>query len=450
MRNLTTLLLLLLTPATLPAAPSAIDFAYQAQLEHAEQPLQRVALPIEIVLDLTRADLGDLAVFNANGKALVHSITRKQDSSHEVSRQLRYYEFSHYLQQRNKTVTQRDQTIQDGSLTEVETTQTLPVQAQRKDYLVELSSDEYETAFDLIELDWSHEPVDQILRVKVEAGNELDDMRIIQHRKSLTNRASEDRSWRSISGIPKGYRYMRIGPVGTVTAFELHGATGIEKRTQAAPPLTHRLTPQLTNDEDIDTYSFSFPSAVQVKAIRLLPGETNTVLNGDIYGLRQGAKEPSLIKRGFRQHNIEATNVKPSPPLSLPRGEFSEIQFRTRSRLNTTPEVELIYTPHELVFLGDGNSPYTLAWGNHESEAASASLSEILELDLQQAQNKARLVKLGPIEESGGIERLTSSPVLPWKKWLLWSLLILAALVTARMALNLYRELNRATGANIN
>ncbi|MCP4390443.1 MAG: DUF3999 domain-containing protein, partial [Gammaproteobacteria bacterium] len=31
---------------------------------------------------------------------------------------------------------------------------------------------------------------------------------------------------------------------------------------------------------------------------------------------------------------------------------------------------------------------------------------------------------------------------LPWKKWLLWALLVMAALVTGRMAFRLYREMN--------
>ena len=51
-------------------------------------------------------------------------------------------------------------------------------------------------------------------------------------------------------------------------------------------------------------------------------------------------------------------------------------------------------------------------------------------------------VTLLAIEEAGGTERLKPTPALPWKKWLLWALLIGAALLTGRMALKLYREMN--------
>jgi hypothetical protein len=49
---------------------------------------------------------------------------------------------------------------------------------------------------------------------------------------------------------------------------------------------------------------------------------------------------------------------------------------------------------------------------------------------------------LAAIEESSGAARLEPQPDLPWKKWLLWTLLILVVIVTGRMAFNLYREMN--------
>ena len=80
--------LLLLGPSAAFAAST--DYAYQADIDAAEQPLQRVDLPLEVILALTRADLGDLAVFNADGRQLVHSITRAPASARELNRSLPY------------------------------------------------------------------------------------------------------------------------------------------------------------------------------------------------------------------------------------------------------------------------------------------------------------------------------------------------------------------------
>ncbi|MCP4471656.1 MAG: DUF3999 domain-containing protein, partial [Gammaproteobacteria bacterium] len=304
MSRLASLLVLLSMLGPLQAAPSQLDYAYQARLAESDQPLQRVALPIDVVLSLTRSDLGDLAVFNANGKQLVHSIARAADSSRELSRPLAFHEFSRFQQQRSKTVTRREQTLQPDSLSELETTQTVPVQSLRKDYLVELASDADIPAFTLIDLEWAHEPADQILELKVEVGNELDSLRVIKQRKSLTNRASDDRSWRSIGDIPSGYKYMRLSPVGGITRFELHRVSGIYQQNEAAARLTHRLTPEVTAGEDGDIYSLAFPSAVNAESIRILPFEANSVVSGDLYGIRGNEETRSLIRRNYRQHNI--------------------------------------------------------------------------------------------------------------------------------------------------
>ena len=46
------------------------QFAYQARVTEAKQALQRVELPLEVLLAATRADLGDVVIFDASGKPL--------------------------------------------------------------------------------------------------------------------------------------------------------------------------------------------------------------------------------------------------------------------------------------------------------------------------------------------------------------------------------------------
>ena len=95
------------------------------------------------------------------------------------------------------------------------------------------------------------------------------------------------------------------------------------------------------------------------------------------------------------------------------------------------------------MFLGDGRGPYSLYWGNHEFVPPAAGLNEFLDGDLGSARERSTLARIAAIEEAGGLDRLTARTSLPWQKWLLWVVLIAAALVTGRMALNLYREMNR-------
>jgi len=434
------LLLSLLGPVR--AATSQQDYAYQALLSETGQSLQRLELPIDVILALTRSDLGDLAVFNLNGKPLPHAVMRTPETVTELSLMLPFHEFDRFLQQHSKTITTREQNQQANSLSELQTTETIAIQSVRKDYLIELSVGGKTPDYDRIELKWVHEPASQLLEVRVEVGNELDKLRVIKPRKSLTNHESEDLNWRSIQSIPGNQKYMRLTPVNEVTRFELQNVSGYYRQSKEAPVLTTLFDPEVSEEEAGRFYSFKFPSAVYADAIRIVPGETNSVLSGDLYATWGNTETRKRIKNSFRQHNINADDIKPSKPIKLGRRTYKNIWFTSREELSEAPRVELIYPQYELIFLGDDNGPYTLAWGNHESTSRANDLTAILEGNLQQAQQRGILVRLGSIEESGGPSRLSPQPALPWKKWLLWSLLILAAIITGRMAFKLYNEMN--------
>jgi hypothetical protein len=76
--------LLLLCPTIVIA--TKLDFACQASLDEADQPLQRVPLSVEIIPALTRADLGDIAVFNADPKQQVHNVLLATSPSRDFAR----------------------------------------------------------------------------------------------------------------------------------------------------------------------------------------------------------------------------------------------------------------------------------------------------------------------------------------------------------------------------
>lgn len=439
-RLLLALLAMALLPITVLSAQQ--DFAYRARLEQADQPLQRVALPLDVILALTRADLGDIAVFNADGKQLVHTVLRAPAPVRELSRDLPFHEFSRFQQQHSKTVTTREQNQQGGSLSELETTQTVPVQTSRNDYLVELDVDGSSPAYQHIDLQWVHEPAQQILELRVEIGNELDSLRVFRPRKSLTNLESKDRSWRSIEDIPPGHRYLRLTPLNSVSRFELQRVTAHYRETDAAPDLDHRMATQRIDDGETIYYRIDYPSKVPAESLRIVPATANSVLSGQLYASRGEADELTLIRSDIRQHNIDAAGLRPSEPVKLARQAYRYIAFSSTEALSAAPSIELIYPQYELLFLGDGKGPYTLAWGNFESGRPAGDLTAILQDGLQQAQQQAVAVTLGAIEESGGQSRLAPRPALPWRKWLLWTLLIVAVIVTARMAMRLYREMN--------
>ena len=92
-----------------------------------------------------------------------------------------------------------------------------------------------------------------------------------------------------------------------------------------------------------------------------------------------------------------------------------------------------------MLFLGNGNGPFRLAWGNYETSSLNNDLANLL----NDAQKKlqADLVQPGPVVIVGGNARLAAPEQLPWLKWLLWLFMAAAVVATAKMALSLLRDM---------
>ncbi|HKE47315.1 MAG TPA: DUF3999 family protein, partial [Rhodanobacteraceae bacterium] len=107
------------------------------------------------------------------------------------------------------------------------------------------------------------------------------------------------------------------------------------------------------------------------------------------------------------------------------------------------PHLALAYRPDSLVFLAEGRGPYRLAAGSvharhadYPIEPALASLRSTLGKDWQPP-----LAALGRGAASGGDAALTTPPApVPWRRWLLWAILVGGALVIVVMALGLLRN----------
>ncbi|MEO7432379.1 MAG: DUF3999 domain-containing protein [Dokdonella sp.] len=118
--------------------------------------------------------------------------------------------------------------------------------------------------------------------------------------------------------------------------------------------------------------------------------------------------------------------------------------FRIESSvpLAAAPRLVIAYRPDTLVFLAEGSGPYLLAVGSlrahHASypvDAALASLRARLGKEWQPP-----LARLGAGSESGGISVLAPLPLpTPWRRWLLWGVLVAAAALVGGIAAKLLR-----------
>ncbi len=423
------------------AIATTIDkFAYQAELTSAPQQLQSIELPVDILLNITSGIFQDLVVFDANNKVLPGAVQIARQRTIKEQIDLNFYVFDSFQKQHSKTVTRRAQNQQDGELTELETIETVDTHQLRQDYLIELPKTSELTA---LELEWAQEPVNQLLQVKLEAGTKLDNLHVINPRKTLSNINGAAPEWRFIKHIPQNQKYLRVTAVNSNIRFKLLRAIAHYSEKQDERLLWHQVKVTTQDIENKTWLSFDSPSVVAARALQLIPTESHSTLSGDLYASQNEFKQKQRVRNNFRQHNIESDDVKPDKPVLLPSQYYRHWWMTINPQTDPPPMVELAYPIYEFIFLGNNNGPYTLAWGNYQSQKQAGNLSELLNGTMNEVDSHSTRVSLKTIQISGGKLRLAAEPEIPWKQWLLWVLLILAALVTGRMAFGLYREMNQ-------
>jgi hypothetical protein len=416
------------------------DFAYQAELTGSSHSLQRVQIPIEVLLAVTRGDLADISVFDANAKPLPSLIRRAPSHQEEKQVELQFHVFSRYLKQHSKIVTTREQTTQQDQVSEIQTTETIAVDRRRPVYIIELPDKDRDMPINSVELEWIHQPADQLLKLRVEVGNNLDSWRTIFNSKNLTNQDSDKSEWQNIGSIPRSQKYLRLTPLKSVQSFELQKVTGNYRQLPAEIKIWYRLEALSELEHQPGFYAFDMPTAVRADALRLVPGTEQTLIGGDLYAGNDDFEHKRRIRSGFQQHNITSSEIKPGRAIDLPRQKYKHWWFKSDRELNLPPHVEIAFPVYEMLFLGNDAGPFRLAWGNYEVVGLNNDLNGLL----NDEQKKADLVQLRSVDIAGGEARLAPAEQMPWLKWLLWLLMLAAVAATAKMALSLLRDMKTA------
>jgi len=426
-------------------AVSPDDFAYESRLSDSQEALQSVDVPLEVLLDLTRADLGDMVIFDNAGKTLPSWIRPIPQERKTQRVELKFHNFNAYLDTRSKTVTRRENNSTQETFPQVETTEVLPVQQARQDYIIELDEDQLKLGINQVELDWSHEPANQILKLRVEVANDLDNWSTLHATKNLSSKISDKQEWRLIENIPRGKKYIRLIPLNSIQSFQLKRVEGLYQPPVNTDYLWHSAGVLEQSASDPDYYAFNVASRVHPQLLKLIPQNGQQLLSGDLYASHDDFENARKVRSSIQQHNFTSHDqLTESEPISMGRTAYRQWWFKPDKPLTSPVAVELGYLPYENLFLANNNGPYKLAWGNVEAMAPDNELIGLLTRQQKAQNNRGAKVQLGDVETRGGPSRLEVKAEVPWLKWLLWSFLLLAVLLTGRMAMSLYRDMKTA------
>lgn len=442
------------------AQERAEQFMHAARIESAgEDSHFRFTLPADAYRGVTRADLGDLRVFNGAGEPVPYAFVPLRAESHKPEvRAGKLFplrgEESKGLDAVNVRVHQRKgETVIDVS--------SAPGtgKAQRKllGYLLDASSLK-EPPLEALILDW--QPREGFTgSARVEASEDLKSWRTlvagapILHLEHAGQRLERKRV--ELHGARS--KYLRLSFSGTPADFALKQAR-LELRPGKAEPAREWLS--LVGREIADRpgeYEFDTGGHFPVDRLRFALPQQNTVAQAHVLARyhaqsRRGGEDrwqpmASATLYRLRRNGTEVTNADVVVGPATSRRWLLRVDQRGGGLGSGEVRLEIGWVPHEVVFAARGEGPFTLAYGMKLAKPGALPITAVVpgyRHGEAIAHKTASVTRPAPAQPrpAGGLaqylrEAADSGQA---KKWVLWASLVVGVLLLVWMAFALLKQ----------
>ncbi|MCD1127421.1 DUF3999 domain-containing protein [Jinshanibacter sp. LJY008] len=442
------------------------DFYKGAELEvSAPSPFYRLTLPEEVYLDTVYPDLRDVRVFNSSGQPVTFALSQiDNDTTEQQNIPLRIFPMQMSASKPNENQ-QEDReafTFKSASGVEVKLYQ----DGERKPeatYLLELNQDKdksEDVGFNQIMLDWTQSNANWQAKVTLYSSSDLKDWRKQADNAPLMDLTSgSDRLLLNNIDIDDNYNSRRarywllvINSDEKIAIPAISKAQGIViTRSTAVETIELTFKPETVSKTEA---IYQLPRPQPLSSLSIVPEQSNTVLpvNIEYRSSEQDKWRPLTTAVVYQIHGD--TGYRTSEPLAMNHLLVQGLRVKAVNGNwgDTLPKAVAQRERVDVLFNGQGNPPYLLAWGANQGAEATIGVNQLIPTSEMQPNGLQGLPQAyaGSAIVLGGEERLTAtSPVeraQQWQTWLLWGLLIIGVAGLALVVLRLARELMEPKG----
>jgi hypothetical protein len=442
-------------------ANTPADYAYAFSIETpaAAGPSSawRIELTPEVYAWVQDGALRDIEVFNAAGAPvpLAHFHAEPAATTHEQRATLPLLGLPASASPTSasdlRLVIDRDA---DGRLRRIDAGEQTAGDAKTsvRDWLLDASG--FDHAIDQLALTWSTPTSGVVARFGVEASDDLQRWHGVGSGTVLAleqDGAHLERHEIELSGVHA--KYLRLHRLDDGAAIAGLAAQARARQQEHAMPvrawldagLVATAAPSEPPRAGIVRFDYVLPAALPVDAARIELANDNALapLNlsarmpgnpGNVWGeiARLTAFRLRSGEETIRNADIELANGS----------RLREFRIESHTPLTAAPRLSVGFRPDGFVFLAEGDGPYTLAVGSAHAQHANYPVDPALaSLRVQLGQDwQPPLAQLGAAKESAGVAALKPLPTpTPWRRWLLWGVLVAGAALVGGFALSLLR-----------
>lgn len=446
------LLPLLAHAATAPLHPD--DFAYGMTLQgEGEGALYGFALPDEVYRHTVRSDLADLRIFNGNGEVVPH-LLQHNPASEEIRQRLALPFYPLYADEvaSGGETTLRIVPGQQGAVIDLRAQSPQEAKQRTISYFI-LDASALQQPIRQLAFRWQAGDETFITTVTVEQSSDLSHWQPLASGSLAELLYGDARMQRNEISLSGGHKpYLRVSwPLGA-RGVRLVAAEA-EVAQPGAEPLWHWGGAQERPAAEADRYEFEALGRYPVERLQVVLPQENTMVRATISSTDEPQRGPWRVRYQGVLYSLrhEGGRIESGElPIAISNDRYWRIEVeQAGGGLGAgTPRLQLGWRPHRALFIARGTPPFTLAFGSARSEHLAQDRAVAGWLAAQQrggAVVEMKTVQPQPLHTLGGESRLRPlPPPLPWKRWLLWGVLIIGVLAMLAMARSLYRQMNRS------
>ncbi len=427
------------------------DFAYGYALEiDGDGAIYGVDLPEAVYGGLTRADGGDLRVFNGAGEAVPHSIERAPDPGTRSLPPVALPVFPLYGEAGGAAATagQDVRITTDGSGTIVDIDYGEGMEqppARLRGYLMDGSG--LDRSPRTLRVEWPPDQGDFLATVRLEHSADLTRWQPLVAQATLGHLRFGDHTLirRRIELPAAPFRYLRLrfedGPPFEVSRVQAHFPERRQPRERQWTAFA------VTGTDDEGRYWFDTRAVLPADRINLDLPTSNTLARvriesaPDRHGPWTGRHDGLVYDLKVDGQRLSTPDIRLDPTthrhwrLELP-GEDGIA--------GSAMELRLGWVRERLLFVAQGEGPFVLAYGSGRVDRADTPLPRLMGVEEIRQRRLIKTARLGPPLALGDQSRLEPpTPPADWKRLSLWATLVLGVVLLGWMALRLYRDMER-------
>ncbi len=438
----------LLATVSVAAAPSKNDYASGMTVSAAyTQPMIETVLSDEVYRSVTREDLGDLRVFNADGVPVPHAFcAAPQNTTAEVTeRALQVF-----------VLRGRDQVFSIGPQINVETPAGTRVDVQESapasqvvSGLIHIIDARESERLRAIRFDWRSPDGVSEVKVRIEASDDLDRWQtVVPESTLLLAQQGEQELRRERIQLPlREYDYLRVQRVDNGPPLIVNSVMAEQvAETEELEPMWFTATRVAGAEANVLMFDAEHVAPVTFARVRLK--QENSTASVALQS-RADDKSPWLNRWSGESYVIVSDTVRrESPPARFQpvADRYWRLQILKDPQVYQDSALELGYRPAKLRFLAQGPGPFTVAFGSRRAEVARPEACDGLLADVSTTDREGMIEQgyVGQVVPLGGADALKIPPKqTPTKVVILWAVLVVGVALLVGMALSLLKRVRQ-------